>query len=74
MSNQPKNPSRRKLVKKISVSGGVTLTAASLPGTWVQPLVESTILPTHAMTSVSFFGSDLMRHCKFGSRMIGMKA
>ena len=59
MNNQTTSRSRRTLLKKASMSGGVALSAAALPNSWVQPVVESTILPTHAQTSLAFFGSGL---------------
>ena len=46
------NSSRRSLIKKTGVAGGVVLTASALPESWVKPIIKSMVLPAHAQTSV----------------------
>ena len=46
------NPSRRKLLKQLAVTGGVAYIASDLPTKWTRPVVEAVVLPAHAQTSV----------------------
>ncbi|MGA8259330.1 MAG: twin-arginine translocation signal domain-containing protein [Arenicellales bacterium] len=43
--------SRRNLLKSLAAGGGALVTAKSLPGSWVAPVVDSVVLPAHAATS-----------------------
>lgn len=48
MTDQNRNPSRRKLLRNTLLATG---TAAVLPASWTKPVVDSILLPAHAMTS-----------------------
>lgn len=43
-----KKISRRRLLKKLAIGGGVIFTANALPGKWKKPVIESVITPAHA--------------------------
>ena len=43
---------RRSLLKALTAGSGATTVASTLPASWVKPLVESTVLPTHAQASI----------------------
>ncbi len=43
--------SRRKALRKILISGGVVASASFLPDKWVKPVVDSIVVPAHALTS-----------------------
>ena len=47
---------KRRLLKQMSVAGSVAGSAA-IVGTWKKPLVDSIVLPVHAMTSMAAPGS-----------------
>ncbi len=48
MSNSTRNQSRRKLLRNTLLATG---TLAVMPAAWTRPVVDSVILPSHAMTS-----------------------
>lgn len=54
-----KTDSRRKLLKSIAVGTGAVVAGKSLPDSWSRPVVDSVMLPAHAMTSgtVSYSGA-----------------
>ena len=43
--------SRRKLLKTLAAGGGVAVTGGSLPQSWTKPVVNSVLLPVHAVTT-----------------------
>lgn len=43
-----KKISRRRLLKKLAIGGGVIFTANALPGKWKKPVIESVITSAHA--------------------------
>lgn len=43
--------SRREALRKILISGGVITSASFLPDKWVKPVVDSIVVPAHALTS-----------------------
>ena len=43
--------SRRRLFKILAASSGALVTSAILPAEWVEPVVETGILPAHAQIS-----------------------
>ena len=45
------NESRRKLLKSIAAGSGAVVAGKSLPESWHRPIVESVVLPAHALTS-----------------------
>lgn len=51
---QPKQnrANRRRLLKTLSVGGGVAIGFEMIPDRWTQPLVQSVYLPAHAQTSL----------------------
>jgi hypothetical protein len=44
--------SRRKLLKSIAAGSGAIVAGKSLPESWSRPVVDSVMLPAHAMTSL----------------------
>ena len=46
-----KKISRRRLLEKLAIGGGVILTANALPNKWKKPVIESVITPAHAEMS-----------------------
>ena len=46
-----KTDSRRKLLKSIAAGTGAVVAGKSLPESWSRPVVDSVMLPAHAMTS-----------------------
>jgi hypothetical protein len=40
-----------KLLKSITAGSGAFVAGQSLPGSWVRPVVNSVLLPSHALTS-----------------------
>jgi hypothetical protein len=45
--------SRRKLLKSIAAGSGAIVAGKSLPDSWSRPVVDSVLLPAHAMTSLT---------------------
>lgn len=45
------NTGRRKLLKSLGVGGAASITAKSLPSEWSKPVIDSVLLPSHALTS-----------------------
>lgn len=52
-----KEQSRRSLFKSLAAGGGALITAKSLPGAWVKPVVDAVLLPAHAATSSMYLPS-----------------
>jgi hypothetical protein len=50
-NNEKKSISRRKLLKSLAASGGAVIAGKSLPESWSRPVVDSVMLPAHALTS-----------------------
>ena len=54
--------SRRKILKSIAVGSGAVIAGKSLPENWSRPVVDSVMLPAHAITSGGpFAGPGLTR-------------
>jgi hypothetical protein len=51
MTDKKSNESRRKLLKSIAAGGGAVVAGKSLPESWSRPVVDSVMLPAHAVTS-----------------------
>jgi hypothetical protein len=51
MTDKKSNESRRKLLKSIAAGGGAVIAGKSLPENWSRPVVDSVLLPAHALTS-----------------------
>jgi len=51
MSDWKSNNSRRKLLKSIAAGSGAIVAGKSLPDAWCRPVVDSVLLPAHALTS-----------------------
>ena len=51
MNNKKSSESRRKLLKSIAAGSGVIVAGKSLPESWSRPVVDSVLLPVHALTS-----------------------
>lgn len=50
-SNKPSGPAKRRgVLKKIAIGGGL-VSMPMLPSKWVEPAVNSVVLPAHAQTS-----------------------
>ena len=47
--------SRRKLLKGLAAGGGAVIAGKSLPESWSRPVVDSVMLPAHAITSLDSF-------------------
>lgn len=47
------NENRRKLLKSIAAGSGTLIAGKNLPESWIQPVVETMIIPAHAQTSQS---------------------
>jgi hypothetical protein len=52
MADKKSNESRRKLLKSIAAGGGAVIAGKSLPEKWSRPVVDSVMLPAHAVTSL----------------------
>ena len=48
--------SRRKLLKSIAAGSGAVIVGKSLPESWSRPVVDSVMLPAHAVTSMFRYG------------------
>jgi hypothetical protein len=48
---------RRRLLKALTGTGGIMATGVMLPKTWVSPVVDSIMLPSHAQTSGPIVGN-----------------
>jgi len=59
------NLNRRRLLKTFTAGGAAVMIGKNLPDNWVQPVVESVLLPSHAQTSVpgattlNYFGQNV---------------
>ena len=51
MKNKKSDESRRKLLKSIAAGSGAIVAGKSLPENWTKPIVNSVVLPAHAVTS-----------------------
>jgi hypothetical protein len=58
MIDKKSNESRRKLLKSIAAGGGAIIAGKSLPENWSRPVVDSVMLPAHALTSLEQYTSD----------------
>lgn len=50
--------SRRKLLKSIAAGSGAIIAGKSLPEKWSRPVVDSVLLPAHALTSNQIYSSE----------------
>ena len=51
MSDKKSSESRRKLLKSIAAGSGAFIAGKSIPESWSRPVVDSVMLPAHALTS-----------------------
>jgi len=51
MSDKKSNDSRRKLLKSIVAGSGTVVAGKSLPESWSKPVIDSVVLPAHAVTT-----------------------
>ena len=51
MSDTNSPEGRRQLLKALAVGGGAVVVGNSLPESWMKPVIESVVLPTHAQAS-----------------------
>ncbi len=51
MSDTNAPEGRRRLLKALAVGGGAVVGGNSLPESWMKPVIESVVLPTHAQAS-----------------------
>jgi hypothetical protein len=58
MSDKKSSESRRKLLKSIMAGSGAIVAGKSLPESWSRPVVDSVMLPAHALTSGITIYSD----------------
>lgn len=67
------NLNRRRLLKTFTAGGAAVMIGKNLPDNWVQPVVESVLLPSHAQTSapgataLNYFGQNVSVVQLFGS-------
>ncbi len=47
------NKSRREVLRKVLVGGGLVAGASFLPDKWVKPVVDVIVVPAHAQTSAA---------------------
>lgn len=52
-SRDPELENRRRAVHRILAGGGLIAGSQALPGQWTKPVVDSVILPAHAVTSLT---------------------
>jgi hypothetical protein len=57
MTDKKSSDSRRKLLKSIAAGSGAIVAGKSLPESWSKPVVDSVMLPAHALTSPRQFTS-----------------
>ena len=50
--------SRRKLLKSIAAGSGAVIAGKSLPESWSRPVVDSVLLPAHALTSNQIYSTN----------------
>ncbi len=53
MSSNIKNESRRRLLRNLTLGGGVAVTVKTLPKNWTKPVINQVFLPAHAQTTPS---------------------
>lgn len=58
--------SRRKLLKSIAAGSGAVIAGKSLPKDWTRPVVDSVMLPAHAVTSCIIAGG----YCVVGTPLV----
>lgn len=46
-----KNDNKRKLLKSIAVGSGVVVAGKAIPESWSKPVIDSVMLPAHAITT-----------------------
>lgn len=51
MSDNKSSDSRRKLLKSIAAGSGAVIAGKNLPESWSRPVVDSVMLPAHAVTT-----------------------
>jgi hypothetical protein len=51
MSDTKKEEARRRILKKMAVSGGIVTASQVMPERWIKPVIDSVILPAHAGVS-----------------------
>ena len=54
--SEPKNVSRRNLLKTLAAGGGAVAITTMLPGKWIKPIARIGVLPAHAQCSVPVHG------------------
>ena len=59
--------SRRKLLKAIAAGSGAIVAGRSLPESWTRPVVDSVLLPAHALTSNAVIYSAIVRGVFLGA-------
>jgi len=66
------NAGRRKAIRKLMIAGGVVSGAATLPEEWTKPVIESLVVPAHAVgTTPPVVRSD--RNLKHGFEEIDVQ-
>ena len=51
MTDKKSNDSRRKLLKSIAAGSGAVVAGKTLPESWSKPVIDSVMLPAHAVTT-----------------------
>ena len=64
MTDNKSSESRRKLLKSLAASSGAIVVGKSLPESWSRPIVDSVLLPAHALTSNCTTELKLQDHFK----------
>jgi hypothetical protein len=59
MKNKSIGKSRRNLLKSIAAGSGVIVAGKSLPENWTKPVVDSVMLPAHAITSQLTYSCEI---------------
>lgn len=57
------NDSRRTLLKSLATGGGVAISVTALPERWIRPVVDSVVLPAHAVTSDGYRDTQQVDPC-----------